>query len=234
MTPRGDIAVKVWGEYACFSRPEFKVERVSYPVMTPSAARGVLEAIFWKPEIRYEIREILVVKMGSQTTVLRNEIGCRQGSKPLLVEDERQQRTSLILKGVEYVIHASVRLRPHTRDPLPKYVEQFERRVGRGQCFHQPYFGTREFSAYFEAATGADRPESVNQTIGTMLFDLAFVRTGDPKKGEMYFLDHSNNVRREVRGRAHALFFNAELKDGRLLVPQEKYQELYALEQASA
>ena len=234
MTSSADIVVKVWGDYACFSRPEFKVERVSYPVMTPSAARGVLEAIFWKPEIRYEIREILVLKLGSQTTIMRNELGSRQGKKPLLVEHERQQRTSLILKDVKYVIRASVRLRPHTRDPVPKYVEQFYRRVAKGQCFHQPYLGTREFAAYFEETTPADRPESVNQMIGTMLFDLAFVTADGPQTAQLHFWDHAGNIRRKVRGRTHALFFNAEVRDGRLPVPQEKYQELYALEQEHA
>ena len=92
-----DIKVKVKGEYACFTRPEFKVKRVSYRVITPSAARGVLEAIFWKPEIRYQIREIWVLNLGSQMSFLRNEISDRQHKKPVVIEDSRQQRTSLVL-----------------------------------------------------------------------------------------------------------------------------------------
>ena len=84
---RAKVAVKVWGDYACFSRPEFKVERVSYPVITPSAARGVLEAIFWKPEIRYEVTAIGVLKLGSMMVVLRNELGRRQGKTPYFIED---------------------------------------------------------------------------------------------------------------------------------------------------
>src|ERR1035438_6706512 len=102
------VSVKVWGDYACFSRPEFKVERVSYPIITPSAARGVLEAIYWKPAFRYEIRRIHVLKLGSQTTILRNEIEERQGDKPFRVEEKRQQRTSLILTDVEYMIEAEI------------------------------------------------------------------------------------------------------------------------------
>src|SRR5436309_2396620 len=116
------VSVRVWGKYACFTRPEFKVERVSYPVITPSAARGLLEAIFWRPEVRYEIRRIGILALGSQTTILRNEISERQGRSPIVVEAKRQQRSSLVLKDVNYVIEAAVELRPHAKDPLAKYV----------------------------------------------------------------------------------------------------------------
>src|SRR4051812_15846567 len=96
--------VRLGADLACFSRPELKVERVSYPVMTPSAARGVLEAIFWKPEIRWEIREIRLLKPIRFITLLRNELDRRQGGGPIFVEEQRQQRSSLILKDVEYVV----------------------------------------------------------------------------------------------------------------------------------
>jgi CRISPR-associated protein Cas5d len=97
MQQTGKVQLRVWGDYACFSRPEFKVERVSYPVITPSAARGVLEAVFWKPEFRYEIRRVGILKPGLQTVILRNELDDRQGGKPIFIEDKRQQRSSLIL-----------------------------------------------------------------------------------------------------------------------------------------
>ena len=102
------ICLRVRGDYALFSRPEFKVERVSYGCPTPSAMRGVLEAVYWKPEIKYRIRRIGVVRLGTPTTVLRNELGNRQGKTPIYVEDDRQQRSSLILKNVEYLIHADI------------------------------------------------------------------------------------------------------------------------------
>src|ERR1700677_2302927 len=123
------VSVKVWGDYACFSRPEFKVERVSYPIITPSAARGVLEAIYWKPAFRFQIRRIHVLQQGSQMTILRNEISERQGKKPLQVEEKRQQRTSLILKNVAYIIEAEIVLRPFARDAIGSYLDQFNRKV---------------------------------------------------------------------------------------------------------
>jgi CRISPR-associated protein Cas5d len=222
--PHGRLKVKVWGEYACFSRPEFKVERVSYPVITPSAARGVLEAIFWKPEFRYELRRIGVLKPGSQTVILRNELEDRQGSKPYFVEDKRQQRSSLILKDVAYLLEADIVLRPHAEGPLPKYLEQFERRLQRGQCHHTPYLGTREFAAHFAPANG-EKPPWLDLPIGTMLFDIAFVPSSE--RVELEFKRPGKGV---VKGYAQALFFPAEVKGGWLEVPEEKYRELYRLE----
>ena len=142
MSERG-VAVKIFGDYACFSRPEFKVERVSYPVITPSAARGVLEAVFWKPEIRYQVREIHVLKLGSQASILRNEIEDRQGAVPIVAQNKRQQRTSLVLKNVEYVIRAEIYMRSHVTAEIGKYLDQFNRRVEKGQCHHTPCLGTR-------------------------------------------------------------------------------------------
>ena len=220
------VTVRVWGEYACFTRPEFKVERVSYPVMTPSAARGLLEAIFWKPEFRYEIRRIGVLKPGKQMVILRNEIGERQGRKPLYVEDHRQQRSTLLLKDVAYIIEAEMRLRSHATDPVIKYVEQFVRRVERGQYHHTPYLGTREFAAHFAPVNG-EEPAPFDLTIGTMLFDIAFIE--DPNRAELEF---KRPGRAEpVKGYAMALFFEAEVKSGWLAIPPEKYLELYRLEE---
>lgn len=219
------VKVRVWGDYACFTRPEFKVERVSYPVITPSAARGILEAIFWKPEIRYEVRRIGVLKLGTQVVILRNELGDRQGSKPYFVEDKRQQRSSLILKDVAYILEAEMKLRPHASDPIIKYIEQFNRRVQKGQYHHTPYLGTREFAAHFAPVNG-EEPPPLNLTIGTMLFDLAFVE--DSKRGEIEF---KRAGRAEpVKGYAQALFFNAELREGWMNVPQEPYRKILELE----
>lgn len=223
---RGVVSVRVWGDYACFSRPEFKVERVSYPVITPSAARGVLEAIFWRPEIRYEIRRIGVLRSGSQTVILRNELSDRQGRAPIVVEEKRQQRSSLVLKDVAYLIEAAVVLRPHVRDPLPKYLDQIERRIARGQYHHAPYLGTREFAADF-APTNGEQPPKLDLRLGTMLLDLAFVESR--ARAELTFRRPERE--QPVGGYAEALFFDAEVKNGWLEIPAEKYRDLYRVEE---
>lgn len=226
--PSPHIQVKVSGDYACFSRPEFKVERVSYPVITPSAARGVLEAIFWKPEFRYEIREILVLRRGTEFALLRNELSDRQGQTPVFIEDQRQQRASLILKDVAYLLRADLVLRQHATEPLPKYLSQLERRLARGQCHHQPYLGTREFAAHCAPADGSATPQSWDQDLGTMLFDIAF--RVDAARKEMEFFRPGAVGPQKVSGYAQPLFFQARVKDGIITVPPEKYQELYRLE----
>lgn len=226
--PSPHIQLRVWGDYACFSRPEFKVERVSYPVITPSAARGVLEAIFWKPEFRYEIREIWVLERGTEFALLRNELSDRQGQRPVFVEDQRQQRASLFLRKVDYLIRADLKLRPHATDPLPKYLSQLERRLSRGQCHHQPYLGTRECSANFAPADGSEIPCNWTQELGTMLFDIAF--RSDNTRKELEFYRPGRQGPRRVAGYAQPLFFQARVQEGIITVPPEKYQELYQLE----
>lgn len=233
------VAVKVFGDYACFSRPEFKVERVTYSVITPSAARGVLEAIFWKPEFRYQIREIRVLSMGTPTAILRNELSHRQGSAPIIVEaqGQRQQRTSLILKNVSYAIRAEILMRPHVASEPGKYLDQFRRRVEKGQCHHTPCFGTREFAAYFEPVNGdvADaqlRDRSLD--LGQMLFDIAYIE-GRPEKGKPFrFSKATPNGQELVAGYADPIFFHAKIEDGLLRVPREKYLELYNREAGNA
>jgi CRISPR-associated protein Cas5d len=224
------VSVKVWGDYACFSRPEFKVERVSYPMITPSAARGVLEAIYWKPAFRFQIRNIHVLKQGSQTTLLRNEIAERQSSKPIQVEEHRQQRTSLILKNVVYRIDAEIVLRPLARDEIGSYLDQFNRSVLKGKCHHTPCLGTREFSAYFEPPSDEERGDraspGLNTDFGQMLFDIAFVESG---RKEVSWRSESEKGR-VVHGFAQPVFFQAKLSGGVLRVPPEKYAELYRLE----
>ena len=220
--------VKVGGEFACFSRPEFKVERVSYDVITPSAARGLLEAIFWRPEFRYEIREVQVLRPIRTIAIMRNEISERQKDIPIIIENTRQQRTSLILKDVEYLIEADIVLQEHVTDPVMKYTAQFNRRVNRGQCFQTPYFGTREFAAWFEPISGNERSISDNRELGTMLFEIAFV--ADEARKELQYVRHSDAGSNVVQGYTEALFFQAKLERGIMKVPHSKYMELYRKE----
>jgi CRISPR-associated protein Cas5d len=226
----GIFDVKVGGDYACFSRPEFKVERVSYPVMTPSAARGLLEAILWKPEMRWEIREIDVLKPLKQSSILRNELSDRQGDSPLIIEEKRQQRASLILRDVAYVIHCEIVLRGHVTDPLTKYADMFRRRLERGQCHHTPYLGTREFAAWFEPATAAEEPVPLDLDLGTMLFDIAYIEDASRLVDRMTFNRQDGTGRRTAQGYAEAMFFQAHLSQGRLKVPRELYKNLYRRE----
>jgi CRISPR-associated protein Cas5d len=231
------VDLKVWGEYACFTRPEFKVERVSYPVITPSAARGVLEAIYWKPQMRYRISEIGVLKFGSQTSILRNEISDRQSSGngtrggPFTVEGKRQQRSSLILQDVSYRIRAWIDVRPGTPHGAGKHLACFNRRAERGECFQRPFLGCREFAADFEPATDADVPlETLNISFGVMLFDIAYVQTRGDERADMEFYRHSPasdlDDRKTIAGTARPLMFEASTKAGWLLVPQNKYSDL--------
>lgn len=223
--------VRVGGEFACFTDPGLKVERCSYPVMTPSAARGLLEAIFWKPEFRWEIRTITVLKPIKQMSIMRNEIADRQSDKPIIIEHKRQQRASLILKDVDYVIAAAMVLKPGVNN-FGKYLDQFERKLEKGQCHHTPCLGTREFAAWFELGTGKEKPlesERVNLQLGQMLFDIAYKE--DEERQEISFHRHiADGEKRIAKGYAHALYFEAEVKNGVLIVPRDKYRELYSLE----
>lgn len=222
--------VKFSGDYACFSRPEFKVERVSYPVMTPSAARGALEAVFWKPEFRWEIRRIEVLEPIRTQTILRNEVADQQSlrQESFVVDDRRQQRSSLILRDVSYVVEAEMIRQPHAEAPLPKWTSQFERRLERGQCFHRPYLGTREFPADFAASTGDEEPIDEDRRMGIMLFDIA--RIPDEDGAELSFNRHGSDGATQVKGRVRPLFFDAVLEGGVLDVPVELYEELRELE----
>ncbi|ELK21782.1 CRISPR-associated protein Cas5 [Anoxybacillus flavithermus TNO-09.006] len=228
MQRQAKVQVKVWGDYACFTRPEFKVERISYPIMTPSAARGILEAIFWKPEFRYEIRKIGILSLGGQQAILRNEVTSKQNESPIVIESVRAQRTSLILKSVAYWIIAEIVLTNRAVDPAAKYRDQFNRRVERGQCHHTPYLGTREFAAYFSSIDVDDVVQPINMDIGTMLFDFAFIE--DDSRKEMEFIRHDETGTRTAAGFAKPLFFEAKVENGWLRVPKETYEQLYALE----
>lgn len=223
------LEVKVWGAFACFTRPEMKVERVSYEVMTPSAARGVLEAIFWKPEFAWRVRAIHVLKPIRYISLLRNELGSRQSARGaaaqgghFFIEDNRQQRHTLALRDVAYVIQADIFLNPHATEPVAKYRDQFRRRVARGQCHHLPYLGAREFAAFFGMPDGDEQPINHSIDLGLMLFDL---RYEENPTGGTEFVRRDNGVRRIVRGKAQPVFFHARLEKGVLAVPQALYEE---------
>jgi len=192
------VKLKVWGEYACFTRPEMKAERVSYDVITPSAARGILEAIYWKPQMRWVVDRLLVFNPIRFTNIRRNEIGCKiparkvetaMKGKPsalgIAVEENRQQRASLILRDVCYGIEAHLEVLdsngPEDK-PEAKHLDQFRRRAQRGGYYHHPYLGTREFPAYFELVE--EFPpchESLrgDRDLGFMLHDIVFVPDQD-------------------------------------------------------
>lgn len=180
------VVVEVWGDAALFTRPEAKVERLSYPVMTPSAAVGVLEAIFWKPEFAWQVAAIEVLAPIREGRVRRNEttqVMTRDAALKGQVIDtaaNRTQRATTYLKDVRYRIHAHAVLRPLATEPVAKYRDQFRRRVERGACFAQPYFGTREFPANFGPVTGAV-PIDVSADLGVMLHSIKHGKQGrDP------------------------------------------------------
>ncbi len=211
------IRLHAWGDRALFTRPEMKAERVSYDVITPSAARGLLEAIHWKPAIRWVIDAITVLKPIRFETIRRNEVGNRLSAAnvakaikagrtdPLVmcVEDDRQQRSSTILRDVGYVIEAHFSLTPKAgaEDNVGKHLEMFQRRARSGQTFHAPCLGTREFPAAFEliergaAAPVPDHALAGRRDLGWMLLDVDF----------------------DDRNTPH--FFRAEMLDGRIVVP---------------
>jgi CRISPR-associated protein Cas5d len=181
--------VRVRGPLACFTRPEFKVERVSYEVMTPSAARGVLEAIHWKPAIRWVITAIRVLAPVKFISFKRNEVASRaslqRGQRalagdPFLVEEDRQQRNTLALRDVDYVIEAHFATTPRwgPDDTLAKHADIVVRRLEKGQSFHQPYLGCREFAAEVEPVGELPEcrlpPEWRQRHLGLMLHDLEF------------------------------------------------------------
>ena len=211
------VRLHVWGEYACFTRPEMKVERVSYDAMTPSAARGILEAIHWKPAIRWAIDRIHVLKPIRFENLRRNELGGKipaanvqkamrgettEGLR-ILVEEDRQQRAATVLRDVGYVIEAHFLLTAAARadDTEAKHLAMFNRRAAKGQCFHRPYLGTREFAADFELVEGAMPRSSLprdqrDRDLGWMLHDIDYAQGMTPR------------------------FFRAALRDGVIEVPR--------------
>ena len=219
------IRLHVWGTHALFTRPELKVERLSYDVMTPSAARGILEAIHWKPAIRWVIDRIHVLEPIRFQSIRRNEVGHKApagkikqalnrgdlGGLQLLVDEDRQQRASTVLVAPAYVIEAHFQMtqRAGADDSEGKHLDIFNRRAARGQCFHQPCLGTREFAAHYALvppqallparnplAVTADLGFGASRDLGFMLWDIDHAAPGSP-----------------------SLFFRAKLREGVLEVP---------------
>lgn len=215
-----EFCLEVWGNMACFTRPELKVERVSYDVITPSAARAVFEAIFWKPAFRWEITKIEVINPIKWTSIRRNEVGA-VSNKPIFIEDKRQQRNALLLRDVRYrlwakLIYIPVGMRkgetkndvPHPDESPDKYFTIFERRASQGQCFTQPYLGTREFSAFFKLVNPASVntvPIQESRDFGIMLYDMDF--EGNPE-------------------RPQAMFYRCRMENGIITVPEAKSKEV--------
>lgn len=192
------VSVRVEGEYACFSRPEMKVERVSYEVITPSAARGILDSILWKPEMRWHVTRIQVLKPIRFIALKRNEVQSKvtvRGSSGVLSwmsdpsqyrpqmagagSDDVTQRNTLALRDVAYIITAEPIVHDQSGDNTPqKYAEMFNRRVKKGQCHSMPALGCREFVAEFCAPNG-DLPIDYSRDLGMMLYDIIFDPAGD-------------------------------------------------------
>ncbi len=191
------VKLLVRGDYACWTRPEMKAERVSYDVMTPSGARGILEAIYWKPQIRWVIDRIRVFRPISFTNIRRNEVASKvpvatvkkamKGGGQIIAlyaDEDRQQRASMVLKDVCYGIEAHFKILDAREadgranaEPAGKHLDIFNRRVRKGQCFHRPYLGTREFAADFEAVEAwPECPDALRgeRDLGFMLHDIDF------------------------------------------------------------
>lgn len=211
------IRLLVWGERACFTRPEMKVERVSYDVITPSAARGILEAIHWKPAIRWAVDRIQVLKPIRFESLRRNEVGGKLSSASVakamkagrteglitFVDEDRQQRAATILREVAYVIEAHFELtdKADASDSVGKHLDIFNRRARKGQYFHSPCLGVREFPASFQLLEpGVAEPITDNalqgeRDLGWMLHDIDFADDMTPH------------------------FFRAQMRDGLIEVP---------------
>lgn len=214
------VKLLVRGDYACWTRPEMKAERVSYDVMTPSGARGILEAIYWKPQIRWVIDKIRVFSPIRFTNIRRNEVASKipvgtvktamnSGGKVVLalyVDEDRQQRASLLLKDVCYGIEAHFEILDAQEqdgtinaEPAGKHLDIFNRRVRKGQCFHRPYLGTREFAADFFPAEDdwPECPEELNgeRDLGFMLHDIDFADRMTPQFFRARMVDGVIDVR---------------------------------------
>lgn len=198
------LRLRALGPLACFTRPELKVERVSYPVMTPSAARGLLEAVLWKPALQWHIERIHVLAEIRFTAFRRNEVSTRASApsaalvrdgglvSPYFADDDRAQRNTLALRNVDYLVEAHFTLteRAGPADNLTKFVDMFERRVAKGQHFHQPYFGCREFAADVLPANDAPPPISDSRDLGLMLWDVEYTPQRNRPRFFAARLDH--------------------------------------------
>ena len=204
------VRLEVWGDFACFTRPELKVERFSYPVITPSAARGILEALFWHPGLRWIIDKIYILSEIQYTNIRRNELKAKISASNVLsfaakgegelyqsTKDDIQQRASTLLKDPRYIIEAHFEMTEHANpsDNPGKFREIFVRRARKGQCYHMPYLGGREFPAHFrlyEEESIAAAYHGETRDLGLMLYDIDY--------------SDSNNLR--------PIFFHAQLTNG--------------------
>jgi len=225
------IKLEVWGDYAAFNRPEMKVERASYDVMTPSAARGILEAIYWKPEMRWRVDAIHVLRPIRFTQIRRNEVSVKvplkgptgaetalnlhRGRLGVNVADVRQQRAAMVLRDVLYGIEAHVETVESSggASPEAKHLEMFKRRAARGQYFHHPYLGVREFPADFRLVESFTPPHDEllgDRDFGYMLNDIEFRPSED---------GHVVDAHQGRRLTATPRFFQAVMRDGVIRVP---------------
>lgn len=216
------VRLRIFGDYACFTRPEMKSERVSYDVPTPSALRGILEAVHWKPALEWRIDAVHIMRPVVFENIRRNELGhkipassvraaMKGGGGPLetFIEDDRQQRASLVLKNVEYFVEAHFVMtgKAGDSDNPGKHLDIFNRRLDKGQVYHRPCLGCREFPAFVEPADSipasplADLPDG-NRDLGWMLYDLDYCKDYTP------------------------MFFRAKLDRGVLRVPQPDSPEV--------
>ena len=215
------IKLKVWGDFACFTRPEMKVERVSYDIMTPSAARGILEAIYWKPAICWVIDRIHVLKPIRFMNIRRNEVASKiplgnvkkamkGGSSPLqlFIESDRQQRAAMILRDVAYIIEAHFEYTGEEDNNDGKHLDEFNRRARKGKCFNQPYFGCREFPAHFRLFE-SDEPLPASHLSGTQ--DLGYM---------LHDIDFKNKMQPH--------FFRARMTNGVITIPLLNQEEVKA------
>lgn len=215
-----EFCLEVTGEYACFTRPEMKVERVSYDVITPSAARAIFESILWKHAIRWRITRIEILNPIKWISVRRNEVGCTMShrSPHIFIEDKRQQRAGLLLRDVKYRIYAELEFIPvgkrlrndgiaNSADENPaKYNAMFERRAQKGQCINQPYLGCREFTAHFELVDNPVKGNGcdLNKDLGWTLYDMDFTNDKDPQ----------------------AMFYRPIVENGVIIVPPVESEEV--------
>lgn len=198
--------LKIWGDFACFTRPEMKVERVSYDIITPSAARAIFEAILWNPLFQWHIETIRVLNPIKWINMQRNEISSRASrNKDLYIEDERVQRSSLFLKDAAYEIDAKLESFSHNLKLEKKFNEMFKRRATKGQCFSQPYLGCREFAAYFQLLKEKETCQPIPETrdLGWMLYDMNY----SPKE-------------------ITPLFFHATMQNGEITIPSKQSLEV--------
>ena len=209
--------LEISGDLACFTRPELKVERISYPVITPSAARNILAAILWKPAIRWKVLQIEILKPIQWVNIRRNEVGIKMSerSQGLYIEgNNRQQRASMLLRDVAYRIYADFEMTDQAGegDNRTKFIEMFKRRAAKGQYFHQPYLGCREFPCHFrlleKAEDGLPR-EDITQDFGFMLYDM----------------DYSQSDARDSN-RAEPMFYHCKAQNGVIIVPAADSEEV--------